>query len=516
MKGSPLSKILKHAKGIHIETDERHKALLRYIWLYPFFAAAVFFLSSMFMDSVKIRLLSAIVLGFFPWKETIYRIFYSSYEQMRTQLLVLLQVLCTGVSSGYSIEKSLTLVRPVIEHTFGKRSPLVKPLVRMENKLKMHMDPERVLSEFADDLRFPETIPVFHALSISGKIGSSTLAILRSSCQMLSEMNAVHNDINAENAGKNAEACMLCIMPFAITFALNQMSSNYLAQARSSNAGRLMMTAAFVLCIIASALLFRFMTHSQNSQRKDGADSDRGFTRKTPLADLMTSVLPSSLTAKRHTMFSELSVNPKIKYEQYLRKQIITTMFTGALAFSIAGAAGKPYILAVPAMALMYFLNITDVRSKVNRKHEDLMRDIPLFLCLMSTLLEAGLQLPKAIEICSKAFDEQGSLSYEIKAMRAGILSGLSASEAVENFSIRTQIPEAQAALLLVARYGRLGTAEVLNLLSLQASACWNLCRNAARKKQERESLGMLLPMTLDFICVLIVAITPAIISMAI
>ena len=184
--------------------------------------------------------------------------------------------------------------------------------------------------------------------------------------------------------------------------------------------------------------------------------------------------------------------------------------------FTITGAIGKPQILSVPAMILIYVLNINDIRTRVNLKHEDLMRDIPLFLCLMSTLLEAGLQLPKAIEICSKAVDEHGTISYEINAMRAGILSGLSASEAVENFSIRTQIPEAKAALLLVARYGRLGTAEVLNLLSLQASACWNLCRNAARKKQERESLGMLLPMTLDFICVLIVAVTPAIISMAI
>ena len=57
---------------------------------------------------------------------------------------------------------------------------------------------------------------------------------------------------------------------------------------------------------------------------------------------------------------------------------------------------------------------------------------------------------------------------------------------------------------------------EVLNLLSLQASACWSLCRNAARKKQEREVLGLLLPMTLDFICVLLVATTPAIISLGI
>ena len=144
------------------------------------------------------------------------------------------------------------------------------------------------------------------------------------------------------------------------------------------------------------------------------------------------------------------------------------------------------------------------------------MRDIPLFLCLISTLLEAGMLLPRAIETCSEAFPNNKSLSNEIKNLRAMILSGISAPEAVEKLSLRIKVPEAQSALLLISRYGRLGTSEVLNLLSLQASACWNLTRNAARKKQERESLGMILPMTLDFICVLLVAMTPAIISLSI
>jgi len=53
-------------------------------------------------------------------------------------------------------------------------------------------------------------------------------------------------------------------------------------------------------------------------------------------------------------------------------------------------------------------------------------------------------------------------------------------------------------------------------MLNLQSQACWNLCRNASRKRQEREALGMIIPMTLDFISVLMVAMTPAIISLGI
>ena len=177
---------------------------------------------------------------------------------------------------------------------------------------------------------------------------------------------------------------------------------------------------------------------------------------------------------------------------------------------------GKNPVFAILFAIAIVFLGSYEIRTDVERKREDLMSDIPLFLCLISTLLESGMQLPKAISICSKAFGENKSLSLEIKNLRAMILSGVSAADAVEKFSLRIQIPEAQAALLLIARYGRLGTSEVLNMLNLQAQSCWNLCRNASRKRQEREALGMIIPMTLDFISVLMVAMTPAIISLGI
>ena len=55
-----------------------------------------------------------------------------------------------------------------------------------------------------------------------------------------------------------------------------------------------------------------------------------------------------------------------------------------------------------------------------------------------------------------------------------------------------------------------------LQLLALQANACWSLCRNASRKKRERDALAMVLPMMLDLISVLLVAITPALMSLKI
>ena len=494
--------------------------LLKTVWVYPFFVIAVYFASGLFISSELIRMILAVILSIFPWKEAMKKIYSNNYRHMRTQLLVLLQVLCTSVSSGYSIEKSLLLIRPVIERTFGKRSMLLKPLINLENNLKLHVSLEESLNIFAQQISFPETVPVFHALAISGEIGNNSLSILRSSCQMLSELNAVQGEIAASNAGKNAEAAILCAMPFGVTFALNYMSSEYLDMARNTRTGAAILAAAFGICTVACAMLLKFMSHEKDRKayRSELAVSVQSGSKlpSTPLTKLAKKIFPASFITARHELFNELSVNPDLSYEQYLRKQLLMGTASLILSAAILISLGKNPIYAVFFTLAMIALGSCEIRSDVERKREDLMSDIPLFLCLISTLLESGMQLPKAISICSKAFGENKSLSLEIKNLRAMILSGISASDAVEKFSLRIQIPEAQAALLLIARYGRLGTSEVLNMLNLQAQSCWGLCRNASRKRQEREALGMIIPMTLDFISVLMVAMTPAIISLGI
>ena len=81
-------------------------------------------------------------------------------------------------------------------------------------------------------------------------------------------------------------------------------------------------------------------------------------------------------------------------------------------------------------------LGAYDVRKDAQLRREDLMSDMPLFLCLIHTLLEAGLQLPKSIAICSYAFKDSNGLSSEIRNLRAMMLSGKTASDSVENAAI--------------------------------------------------------------------------------
>lgn len=503
----------RHTDNEDIKSIKR-SARIKQIWIYPIIVILIIFLSSMFIDNLLIRIILSVILSIFPFISITDRLFSMRYTHMRTQLLVLLQSLCTSVSSGYTIERSVCQVRPVIEQTFGKKSTIIEPLIKLEHNINMHRDLSFALDTFARELHFPEILPVFHALGIAGRIGNNSLEILRSSCQMMSEMSAVKDEIEAQNSGKNAEAMMLCLMPFVITFALNHMGGDYISETRSVPLGNVLMTVAFILCIIAAALLFKYMTHDTTLRRSRKFESDK--EKKYILTGFALKLFPQNFISSRYELLSELSTNPRKAYEHYLKKQLVACSLITALSLVILLLINKPLWLSLFVFIPVSYLNYLDIKRECNLRKEELMRDLPLFLCLMSTLLEAGMLLPRAIEICSEAFPNNKSLSFEIKNLRAMILSGIPAPDAIEKLSLRIKVPEAQAALLLVSRYGRLGSAEVLNLLSLQASACWNLTRNAERKKQERESLGMMLPMTLDFICVLLVAMTPAVISLRI
>ena len=117
MKEFVISKNLKLHAPTRVDNDRIREFLIKHLWVYPLFVAVVYSISSFFMTAQLPRIITSLILGYFPWRESMKKIFSGNYKHMRTQLLILLQVLTTSVSSGYSIEKSLTLIRPVIEQS---------------------------------------------------------------------------------------------------------------------------------------------------------------------------------------------------------------------------------------------------------------------------------------------------------------------------------------------------------------------------------------------------------------
>ena len=197
-------------------------------------------------------------------------------------------------------------------------------------------------------------------------------------------------------------------------------------------------------------------------------------------------------------------------FDGFIYKTLSTILLLTPLFLLVFMFLSLPVFLVLFLDLLLLVLFHVDQQSMVNKRRLILMEDLPLFISMLSTLLESGILLPKALSTCGYAFSDQSCLREELQHIITTIEGGVSAADALESFSHRISIPEAQSALLLAARYERSGGNEVLGLLRLQASSCWALCRNASRKKREREAFTMIFPMMLDFVSVLLVAIAPA------
>ena len=492
--------------------------MLKRLWLYPVCCALVYLLSGEFLVNTALRLASTPLLASILFHSVIRVLYGKRSGYLRSQSKVLFQSLCTGVSGGYSLESAFLAARPSVESVFGKKSILGHSLREMEKERSAQVPFSDSLSRVCLRMDYMEIYPIMQALAITRVVGNGIISILRNSCQMISELIAVSQEVDANNAGKNAEAAILCIMPYAITFTLTSFTGEYMLQAKETPLGTMILIAAFCLSIVSCGLLLRLVGDNKQIGKKYRAEGRFCLSFPSKITDklrrLQIRIFSDGYISREYERAAELSHDSAV----YLRRKN-QRLLTGIVIF-FPTAALLLFLLALPPVLLLLapFLPYLYIHLKekemVRIRRESLMEDIPLFLAILTTLLQSGVLLTKSIQICSEAFSKKSVLGKELTWMKQQIASGISSAQAIEEFSERTPIPEAQAALLLAARYERRGGLEVIQLLTLQANACWNLCRNASRKRKERDAVQMILPMMLDLISVLLVVMTPAILSL--
>ena len=511
---SGFSKLLEQKDTTEIRKLSRQTYLFfmsKCLPLYPVCVAFLFLISSAFLPQIRMRAILSMPLGIFPFISIVRVLYGKRTSALRAQNKVLMQSLCTSVSDGYSIERAFLCARMDIEKAFGKHAAFAGALKDVEHQLNAHEPLDKCLTRFCHKLDYYETLPVMHALSLQKTVGNQIISILRSSCQMLSELHSVAQEVEANNAGKNTEALLLSMMPFGITYTLSVTSSDYLSQAQNSGIGKLLMTVAFIIAVFSCTYLFSLIGEKPTANEfifQNKTAKQPPFIKK--LAHKIGMSLPEIYTTKVFEWFSEISFSREEAFDAFLCKSLSTILITTPLFLVLCILLKLPLFISLILEIGILLLQHVDEKAKVNKRRLILMEDLPLFISMLSTLLESGILLQKALQTCGYAFSNQSCLSLELQNIVTSIEGGISAADALESFSHRVSIPEAQSALLLAARYERSGGSEVLGLLRLQSSSCWALCRNASRKKRERVAFTMIFPMMLDFISVLLVAIAPA------
>lgn len=118
---------------------------------------------------------------------------------------------------------------------------------------------------------------------------------------------------------------------------------------------------------------------------------------------------------------------------------IVASTITGYTTIRDIGFVGGIIVVVVP-------LAMLDLKAA--RKRESIDRNLPIFLLSLSSSVQSGLSLLRAIE--ESADRNMGSLTPELKNLRANISWGMPVAEAFENFTKRVGTRMAKRVMVLL------------------------------------------------------------------
>lgn len=507
------------------------KSFHKKIILYLFIAAGLYILALPFIDKPVVRIAAVLLLALFPYYTFNLYAKTKEVQYAREQLKSFLEQLCIKVSTGKSLETVLLESRSDLLPVYGKKAVLCIALKAFEDQVTSGIALDDAILAMVSRIPCPEAVPLFHTISRTRHLGNRILQVLRQSLLMVSDLLAVTKDISSDVSQKRLESTVMSAMPFVVLWSLSLTTKSYLEPAFSNPLGRMLMLFSFFLAVSSYCLGGIIISRSIYCKSKKYSSPYKSslshyfakcfsFLIKSHPARLsvfsrLASTIPEGYRLAMKRTLTYLFPYKDNVLEEYLFVKC-SILFLGLILYSILCLIiSIPFLFYLVVVVFLLFLHDVDTNRLILRNKTHMMRDFPAFIGLLTTLLCNGIVLSKALLLCIETFkDSSASFQNELGVLRGSMTAGTPCYEALERFANRCQIPDIACALQFAAQYDRTGSNENLNFLKLQCSTCWMQSKITARKQLEESSVKLLLPMILQLICVMIITITPSIISL--
>ncbi|GAE88795.1 type II secretion system F family protein [Acetivibrio straminisolvens] len=278
----------------------------------------------------------------------------------------------------------------------------------------------------------------------------------------------------------------------------------------------------FAVFLLLFILLF-FLSRGKYSDYIEPLDSNEYKLRGLlPIGLFILDAVKYKYSSKYDRMLQAKIAELKgIKYSMYYLQihhaNKIVLMFLILLLFTLFSAATRDVATVVFGIVIMLaipFFMDRELREKVNKRRLSIQIDFPDFLNKLILLVNAGMTVSRALEKSITENDKDTVLYRELRTVLADIRGGKSETGAFEDFANRCRIPEITKFVSVLLQNFNKGNAEMVSILRLQATECWEMRKHAAKRLGEEASSKMLFPMMLMFIAVILIVATPAILAL--
>lgn len=281
----------------------------------------------------------------------------------------------------------------------------------------------------------------------------------------------------------------------------------------------------FITAFILFVLLY-FGSKKKYSQYIQPLDKKR-----YPLKDFMTiGFLLMRIIRYKYNLRIDREMRKKMLelYEEEFNEYYLQVQWAAAATYFMLGlfitsiltlaSEGKPAGLLI-GMVITFVLVISvknDIDKQIEERHLQIAIDLPDIVNQIVILSGAGLTLRAAILKISREMPKETPLYTELSKVTNQMESGISDITALENMTLRCNMPEMRRFVSVIIQNLQRGGIEVLYALQDISKEMWDNRKAAAKRIAEEAGTKMLFPMMLMLFAVIILTITPAVLSLKI
>ncbi|GIP57254.1 type II secretion system F family protein [Paenibacillus sp. FSL W8-0186] len=283
--------------------------------------------------------------------------------------------------------------------------------------------------------------------------------------------------------------------------------------------------------ILAIVLLLAWLLlYSQTSRRYPGAVKlQMDGIRLQKLAPPMLYVLERIQVSQRFPLFffkiqrSVRQINGQQRGGEYtllFLAEMLTysyLLLIGGCLISIAmEGEASGFLIGFLLAVLLPVALISDLHSKVKRREQQILLELPELLNKIVLLVGAGSTVQQAIKHCleRKRGQESHPLYRELFQMQRECEGGYSFAQAMEGFSKRCGIQEVSAFTTAVLLNFRRGGSDFVMALRDLSHSLWEKRKAVGKTLGEQASSKLVFPMVLLFLIIVILVGTPAFLIM--
>lgn len=171
--------------------------------------------------------------------------------EFRVQFRDAMQIMASSLKAGYSVENAIRSTEKDLRTLFKEESRIRAEFEQMIHKLDMNRTAEQVLWEFARRVKQEDTEDFATVFTTAKRMGGDSIAILKSSIQMIGEKIDAEREIQTMLAAKRLEFQVMCVIPLGMVLYMRFAFPEFLSVLYGSLQGTIMMSVCLFVYSVA-------------------------------------------------------------------------------------------------------------------------------------------------------------------------------------------------------------------------------------------------------------------------